>query len=333
MSGLQGQPPDLASGAQPLSGAGPDRLSELPPRVAPAGSPGGRSGSLCTRAGPVLGLSRRPLRQGARSPSVGLRAVGRASEVERRGLRRLLEQRAAEGLRSQRPCGCPGLGAQRDSDLLHQRALSVRLPAAGHPQAVHRPRPAGRSRRCASGKHGPGSRDPMSAHTGTGFALGLAVIVAVLSMPPESAAEEPKTSTAVVPLTNPVGEGKGSFRGGLFRTVVTARGFEIDDSRAGQHQVRAVGSTNTFTPDAPAIYVVVEFLQSTFDIFRLVGRFILEDPNGKPVGTVLHVDRAQFENEDMGGYLMTKQASGGLPIGNYRVKVHHENDTDRSRTP
>src|SRR5216117_3659062 len=39
---------------------------------------------------------------------------------------------------------------------------------------------------------------------------------------------------------------EGEFPRRLFRTVVTARGFEIDDSRAGQHQVRAVGSTNTF---------------------------------------------------------------------------------------
>ena len=170
----------------------------------------------------------------------------------------------------------------------------------------------------------------MSAHAGTGLALGLAVTVAVLSMPPEAAAEEPKTSPAVVPLTNPVGEGKGSFRGGLFRNVLIARGFEIDDSRAGQHNVKAVGITNTFPPDTPAIYVVVEFLQSTFDIFRLVGRFILEDPNGKPIGTVLHVDRAQFENEDMGGYLMMKQPPGGFPIGNYRVEIHYENITDIS---
>ncbi len=79
-----------------------------------------------------------------------------------------------------------------------------------------------------------------------------------------------------------------------------------------------------------AIYVVVEFLQSAFDIFRLVGRFILEDPNGKPIGAVLHVDRAQFENEDMGGYLMIKQPPGGFPIGNYRVEIHYENITDIS---
>src|SRR5438093_982919 len=65
VSGLQGEPPGLAGGAQPLSGAGPDRLPELSPRIAPAGAPGGRSSPLCARAGPVLGLSRRPLCQGA----------------------------------------------------------------------------------------------------------------------------------------------------------------------------------------------------------------------------------------------------------------------------
>ena len=51
---------------------------------------------------------------------------------------------------------------------------------------------------------------------------------------------------------------------------------------------------------------------------------------GKPVGTVLHVDRAQFENEDTGGYLMMKQPSGGFPLGNYRVEIHYEAITDMS---
>ena len=158
----------------------------------------------------------------------------------------------------------------------------------------------------------------------------MAVAVAALSLPPEARAEERKPSPVVVPLINPVGEGKGSFRGGLFRNVVTARGFEIDDSKAGLHTVKAIGITNTFTPDAQAVYVVVEFLQSAFDIFRLVGRFILEDPDGKPVGTALHIDRAQFENEDTGGYLMMKQPPGGFPVGNYRVEIHYEDITDMS---
>ena len=65
-------------------------------------------------------------------------------------------------------------------------------------------------------------------------------------------------------------------------------------------------------------------------IARLVGRFILEDPDGKPVGTILHVDRAQFENEDMGGYLLMTQPPGGFPVGNYRVEIHYENITDMS---
>ena len=164
----------------------------------------------------------------------------------------------------------------------------------------------------------------------TGLALGLAVTVAVLSMPLAAAAAEAKPAPVVVPLINPVGEGKGSFRGGLFRNVVTARGFEIDDSRAGQHNVKAIGITDTFTPDIPEIYVVVEFLQSAFDIFRLVGRFILEDPDGKPVGTLLHTDRAQFENEDMGGFLVMKRPPGGFPVGKYRVEIHYENVTDMS---
>jgi hypothetical protein len=170
----------------------------------------------------------------------------------------------------------------------------------------------------------------MIACVGTGLAFALVVTVTVLAQPSDTAASEAKLASEIVPLINPVGEGKGSFRGGLFRKVVTARGFEIDDSRAGLHEVKAIGTTNTFTPDTSAIYVVVEFLQSTFDIFRLVGRFILEDPEGKPVGTVLHVDRAQFENEDTGGYLIMNKPPGGFPLGNYRVEIHYENITGMS---
>jgi len=170
----------------------------------------------------------------------------------------------------------------------------------------------------------------MIACASTGLVPALVVTVAVLALPPAASANEAKPAPVIVPLVNPIGEGKGSFRGGLFRKIVTARGFEIDDSRTGFHEAKAVGITNTFTPDTPAIYVVVEFLQSTFDIFRLVGRFILEDPAGKPVGTVLHVDRAQFENEDTGGYLVMKQPPGGFPVGNYRVEIHYENITDMS---
>jgi hypothetical protein len=170
----------------------------------------------------------------------------------------------------------------------------------------------------------------MIACVGTGLAFALVVTVTVLAQPSDTAASKAKLASEIVPLINPVGEGKGSFRGGLFRKVVTARGFEIDDSRAGLHEVKAIGTTNTFTPDTSAIYVVVEFLQSTFDIFRLVGRFILEDPEGKPVGTVLHVDRAQFENEDTGGYLIMNKPPGGFPLGNYRVEIHYENITGMS---
>jgi hypothetical protein len=170
----------------------------------------------------------------------------------------------------------------------------------------------------------------MIACVGTGLALALVVTVTVLPQPSDTAASEAKPASEIVPLVNPVGEGKGSFHVGLFRKIVTARGFEIDDSRAGSHDVRAIGITNTFTPDTPAIYVVVEFLQSAFDIFRLVGRFILEDPEGRPLGTLLHVDRAQFENEDTGGFLLINKPPGGFPVGNYRVEIHYENVTDMS---
>ncbi len=161
---------------------------------------------------------------------------------------------------------------------------------------------------------------------------GLAVltVVSLLDVPLVALAESPN-APITVPLVNPVGADKsGTQPHGLFRKVVTARGFEIDDSRTGFHNIKVIGATETFPSDAPEIYVVIEFLQSAFDIFRLVGRFILEDPGGKPVGTLLHTDKVQFENEDMGGYFVMKRPTGGFSVGNYRVEIHYENVTEMS---
>jgi hypothetical protein len=154
-------------------------------------------------------------------------------------------------------------------------------------------------------------------------------VAALLSASIASAADAP-AAPVLVPLVKPLSEKSGAGPQGLFRRIVTAHGFEIDAGRAGLHSVKALGVTSEFTPDTPEIYVVVEFLQSNFDIFRLVGRFILEDPEGKPVGTLLYTDKAQFENEDTGGYLMMKRPPGGFPVGSYRLEIHYETVNDIS---
>ena len=124
----------------------------------------------------------------------------------------------------------------------------------------------------------------------------------------------------LVPLVNPVSE-KGVA--GLFNKILTARGAEIDSGKAGLHMIRAIEATSTFSTNSPEIYVVIELKQSAFDMFELIGRFILEDPDGKPVGTLLRTDRAHFEFSDTGGYMMMKQPEGGFPAGNYRVEIHY----------
>ena len=171
----------------------------------------------------------------------------------------------------------------------------------------------------------------MNPHAAAGMITQLvAVTVVALFGPPFASAAGAQNAPVLVPLVNPIGGKPGSQPQGLFRKVVTARGFEVDDGRAGLHNVKAIGITNQFSSDAPEIYVVVEFLQSNFDIFRLVGRFILEDPEGKPIGTLLHTDKAQFENEDTGGFLIMKQPAGGFPVGSYRVEIHYETVNDIS---
>lgn len=163
----------------------------------------------------------------------------------------------------------------------------------------------------------------MRVRASIGFGV---VAVAILSLLAGTvqAADEKKPGATIVPLVTPLGKGGDVQLQGLFRKVVTAQGFEIDAGRAGLHKIKAIEVTDTFSSNAPEVYVVVEFLQSTFDIFVLVGRFILEDPDGKPVGTLLHTDRAQFENEDMGGFLLMRRPPGGFPVGNYRVEIHYE---------
>lgn len=171
----------------------------------------------------------------------------------------------------------------------------------------------------------------MTPHDAAGMITPLVIVAAaaLLGSPFASTAGS-QTAPVIVPLVNPLGGKPGFQPQGLFRKVVTARGFEVDDSRAGLHHARAIGVADQFTPDVPEIYVVVEFLQSTFDLFRLVGRFILEDPEGKPIGTLLHTDKAQFENEDTGGYLVMKRPPGGFPVGSYRVEIHYETVNDIS---
>jgi hypothetical protein len=158
----------------------------------------------------------------------------------------------------------------------------------------------------------------------------MVLVVWVLLVGPSQGVLANPASPQIVPLVSPPLEKSGSQPHGLFRRIVTAHGAEIDDSRTSFHGIKPIGISDTFTPDTSAVYVVVEFLQSTFDIFRLIGRFILEDPEGKPVGTLLHTDKAQFENEDTGGYLMMKRPPGGFPVGTYRVEIHYESITDIS---
>lgn len=133
-------------------------------------------------------------------------------------------------------------------------------------------------------------------------------------------AGDPVKASSIVPLVNPVSE-KGMS--GLFNKIVTARGAEIDPGQAGLHMIRAIEATNTFFANTPEIYVVIELKQSAFDMFELIGRFILEDPDGKPIGRLLHTDRAHFEFSDTGGYMLMKQPQGGYPVGNYRVEIHY----------
>jgi len=146
------------------------------------------------------------------------------------------------------------------------------------------------------------------------------VALAMLYAPQAASPAEPTKKSQIVPLVSPVSE-RGAM--GLFNRIVTARGADIDPGRAGLHMVKPIDMTDTFPSSAPEVYVVIELKQSAFDMFRMIARFILEDPSGEPVGTLLYTDRAHFEFSDTGGFLMMKRPRGGFPIGNYRVELHY----------
>jgi hypothetical protein len=149
---------------------------------------------------------------------------------------------------------------------------------------------------------------------------GLLVGGVALSLVSPVLAGDPAKAPSIVPLVNPVSE-KGAA--GLFNKIVMARGAEIDPGRTGYHMIRAIEPASIFPPNTPEIYIVMELKQSAFDMFELIARFILEDPEGKPVGRLLHTDRAHFEFSDTGGYMTMKQPPGGFSIGDYRVEIHY----------
>lgn len=149
---------------------------------------------------------------------------------------------------------------------------------------------------------------------------GLVVVGVALSLVSSVLAGDPAKGTSIVPLVNPVSE-KGAA--GLFNKIVMARGAEIDPAQTGYHMIRAIEPASVFPSSTPEIYLVMEFKQSAFDMFELIGRFILEDPEGKPVGRLLHTDRAHFEFSDTGGYMTMKRPPGGFSIGDYRVEIHY----------
>ena len=149
---------------------------------------------------------------------------------------------------------------------------------------------------------------------------GLVVVGVALSLVSPVLAGDPTKAPSIVPLVNPVSE-KGAA--GLFNKIVMAHGAEIDPGRTGYHMIRAIEPASVFSPSTPEIYVVMELKQSAFDMFELIARFILEDPEGKPVGRLLHTDRAHFEFSDTGGYMTMKRPPGGFSIGDYRVEIHY----------
>ena len=90
----------------------------------------------------------------------------------------------------------------------------------------------------------------------------------------------PPLRIPALPLVDPVSE-KGAA--GLFNKIVTARGAEIDSAQAGYHMIRAIEATTTFSADSRDL-CGDGLKQSAFDMFELIARFILEDPEGNRSG-------------------------------------------------
>ncbi|RMH36586.1 MAG: hypothetical protein D6690_05450 [Nitrospirae bacterium] len=108
---------------------------------------------------------------------------------------------------------------------------------------------------------------------------------------------------------------------GLFKRIVTAEGFELEEGLRRGHLVVPVNPTETFQADTRAIFVVFNVFKH-YAPYQVIGRLFPERVEGLDPDTWIDEDAIYLATEDEGGYLKFFPPNGRWQPGTYRVDIY-----------
>lgn len=108
---------------------------------------------------------------------------------------------------------------------------------------------------------------------------------------------------------------------GMFRSIVTAEGFEEELGFRRTHEIVPVHPTDVFRPASPAVFVVFHTHQH-YQPFQVFGVCYPERVPGLDPKTVVAQDAMYMALEDESGYVKLLPPPGGWKPGQYKVEIH-----------
>ena len=108
---------------------------------------------------------------------------------------------------------------------------------------------------------------------------------------------------------------------GLFRTIMTAEGFDEELGFHRTHEIVPVKPTDRFRPDIPAIFIVFH-LHQHYQGFKVFGRCYPEAVTGLDPTVMIGQDAMHIALEDDSGYLTLSPPQNAWKPGRYKVEIH-----------
>ena len=109
--------------------------------------------------------------------------------------------------------------------------------------------------------------------------------------------------------------------GGLFLSLDFAEGVEEDQTIRRGHIYLPVNPTNTFSPQAPSVYLVF-LAHKVLASYQIIGRLFLETETGVDPTQWLDEDIVHLATEDESGFLKFFPPGGTWQPGQYRVDLY-----------
>lgn len=108
---------------------------------------------------------------------------------------------------------------------------------------------------------------------------------------------------------------------GMFRSIVVAEGFEEHLGWHQTHEIVPIKTTEEFSSNAPAIYIVFS-LHQHYQAFKVFGRCRPERVSDLDPDTIVAEDAMHIALEDDSGYLKLSSPTSGWKPGRYKVEIH-----------